>query len=467
MSRIRSVRRAAIGAAVAAVALVAGPMMDESGMPGGSRDAKTELWGELFGGTAWAQRAESKPKRRTKRVDAIRQQYMSEFDKINKLLDEKKNAEALEKLQDLADEKLNDYERAIVYQFIGQLLAQDGKYKEAIPYFEQITHLERAPDPQIDTALNILAQLYLATDQYQKAIEAKKKWMARQEVVSPADYAFLATAYYGLGDYKNVAKYIEQAIEMARETGRPVEERWWLLARAAYWELKDLHRVKEILEILALNYDKPEYWRNLAGVYAELGLEDKSLAVMEIAYRRGFLDERERYLINLAQMYIANGAPIKAAWVIERGMKEGKIEKSADNYELLGQAYLNAMEMEKAERPLRLAAKMKKKGELWMRLGQVLIQREKWKQAIEALQKAIDAGDLDKPQYAYLLLGTAYFNIDEFDKARKAFRAVLKIKDKDAQASARKWLKYINSELKRRRQLSEFYDKSGKRRKRS
>ena len=456
--------RAVTGLAAGALMLCAAPALQPAGKAAGGASA---LVVELFAGAALAQSDQAKPARKTKRVDAIRQQYMSEFDKINKLLDEKKNAEALARLKELAQEKLNDYEKAIVYQFIGQLLAQDGKYKEAIPYFEEIPTLERAPDAQIDTALNILSQLYLATDQYKKAIETKQKWMARQEVLSPSDYIFLAQAYYGLEDYKNVAKYAEQGIKMARETGRPVEERWWLLLRAAYWELKDFQNVKRVMEILALNYDKPEYWRNLAGVYGELGMDDKALAVMEIAYRRGFLDERERYLINLAQMYIARGAPIKAAWLIERGMKEGKIEKTADNYELLGQAYLNAMEIEKAERPLRLAAQMKNKGELWMRLGQVLVQREKWNEAIEALQKAIDAGDLDKPQNAYLLLGTAYFNIDEFDKAKEAFRAVLKLKDKDAQQSASKWLGYIDSELKRRRQLTEFYDKSGKRRKRS
>ena len=44
-------------------------------------------------------------------------------------------------------------------------------------------------------------------------------------------------------------------------------------------------------------------------------------------------------------------------------------------------------------------------------------------------------------------LGMAYFNLGEFNAARKAFREAAK--DKRAKAFAQQWLKYINSEEKR------------------
>ncbi|RMF16814.1 MAG: hypothetical protein D6757_02135 [Alphaproteobacteria bacterium] len=424
------------------------------------------LFGVASADAAQQEKEESRFKnKKKKRVDALRQPVYEKIARAQKLMEEGDKEGARAKLLDLMDDRINDYEKAIVLQFLGQLAIEAENYKEAIPYYEQITRLERAPDNIINAATQALAQLYFANEDYTRAIDYMKRWMATQETESPTSDIFLARAYYALEDFPNVVKYAERAIQLAQQQGRKVEENWWLLLRAAYFELKNYEKVRDILEILAVTYDKPEYWRQLAAIYSELGMEDKNLAAMEVAYRRGFLEEKPRYLMSLAQLYLYHNVPIKAAWVLERALKEGKVEKSGEVYELLGQAYLNAQEMEKAEGPLRKAAELENKGELWMRLGQVLVERNKWKEAVDALQKAIDSGDLKEPAFAWVLIGTAQFNLENFKEARAAFRKASKFKE--TRKTARQWLKYIDSELKRRSQLTEYYDKSGRRKKRS
>ena len=280
------------------------------------------------------------------------------------------------------------------------------------------------------------------------------KWLAYQENPGPTPYSFLAQAYYGLEDYKNIIVNAQKAIDIAQEQGLEVKENWWLLLRLAYFELGDMKKVGEVLETLAVNYDKPEYWLQLAGVYSELGEEKKQLAAMEVAYRRGYITT-ENNLQNLAQLYLYHEVPIKAAWVIEKGLKDGIIEKSAKIHELLGQAYLNAQEMEKAKKPLELAAEEKDDGDIWMRVGQVYAQLEQWKQAIDPLQKAIDSKDLKEPGYAYMLLGMANFYTDQFDKAKKAFHKAREFKY--TQKSARQWIRFVDEEVKRRKQLTAYY----------
>ncbi|WP_052371071.1 tetratricopeptide repeat protein [Iodidimonas nitroreducens] len=402
---------------------------------------------------------DEKPERNSKKVDSLRANIYEKIAKAQEKLEKGEKAEAVEDLNDLLEDKINDYETAIVYQILASsVYIEEENYKQAIVEYEKILKLERIPESLQIASLNALAQLYLVDEQYKKSIEYMKKWMATQTNPGPSPYYFLAQAYYGLEDFKNIVPNITKAIELGRARGDEPKENWYLLLRLAYFELAQYEKVAEVLEFLTVNFEKPEYWRQLAAVYSELGQEKKQFATMEVAYRQGYLD-KESQLINMAQLYLYHSVPIKSAWVIEKGMKDGIIEKNAENYELLGQAYLNAQEMRKAEEPLRLAAKDGDDGEIWMRLGQVFAEQERWKEALPPLQKAVDSDDLDEPGYAHLLIGMANFNTDKLDDAKKAFRAAAKFDE--TEKAAKQWVDYTNKEQQRRAQLTEYYGGGG------
>jgi len=429
--------------------------------------APGEALDSVAGNAAFAQRSEEPKSERMKeaiesrKVDSLRSSVYEDIAAAQTALEEgapEEKAEAVEDLEDLLEDDLNDYELGIVEQIFATIAIDKGDYAEAIRRFQNILALENVPVSLDITSLQALGQLYLAEEKYEKSIEMIQEWLTFQANPGPQPYVWLAQAYYGMEDYQKILDTTNTAIDLARKQGAPIQENWYLLQRLAHFELGNMPKVVEVLELLAVNWDKPEYWKQLSAAYSELQQPDKQLAAMEVAYRRGFLDQ-ESELKNLAQLYLFHEVPIKAAWVLEEGIDKGVIEETGDNYALLGQAYLNAEELEKAEDPLREAAQIQEDGELWMRLGQVYVEREQWDEAIPSLQKAAASDDLDEPGFAHMLLGQAYFNTDQFDEAKEQFRSAMR---RDAtEKGARQWIQHTNSEVKRRQQLTEYYGSGG------
>jgi tetratricopeptide (TPR) repeat protein len=81
-------------------------------------------------------------------------------------------------------------------------------------------------------------------------------------------------------------------------------------------------------------------------------------------------------------------------------------------------------------------------GRLYLRLGQVRVQREDWKEATELIQKAIAKGGLEDAGKAQLLLGISYYSDDHPDSARVAFQRALQSESTRTEATA--WLEHID-----------------------
>ena len=80
-----------------------------------------------------------------------------------------------------------------------------------------------------------------------------------------------------------------------------------------------------------------------------------------------------------------------------------------------------------------------------MRLAQVHVQREQWEEAIAALERALEKGELEDLGDAYLLMGIARYNQSEPERARSWFRRALEYED--SHKEAKNWLSYIDHDL--------------------
>ncbi len=109
--------------------------------------------------------------------------------------------------------------------------------------------------------------------------------------------------------------------------------------------------------------------------------------------------------------------------------------------ELLGNSWIAAREYEKSIEPLQQAAELAEDGRLYLRLGQVRVQREDWKEATGLIQKAIEKGGLEDPGKAHLLLGISYYSDDRPESARTAFRRARK--HDSTRTDAKAWLEHI------------------------
>ena len=406
---------------------------------------------------ASAQDAPKKKERETRKTPALRNNIYEKLAEAQVFAEAQQFAEAEEVLNEMLDatskkSKLNKYELANVYNTYAYLRYAVEDYTGALNYYRKVIDQR----PEIPLALEIgtlytVAQLYFLQEEWQKGIDTLNQWMAASDNPSTNAYVLLANGYYQLKDYDKSLFNIETAIERDQAAGKLPKEQWYNLARFIYFDRDQYRKALDILDILIMYYPKKSYWLQASALYSELGDEPRQLAMLEVSYEQGLLD-RSQDIVNLASMYLNAEVPYWGAKAMDTGFSDGIVEEESTNYELAGAAWRQAQEVDKSLPMLEAAASTSEKGELYARLGNVYLDVDKNKQAVEALKKGLDKGGIKRPDQARLALGMAYFNLGEFNAARRAFRDARK--DKRARSYADQWLKYITSEERRLEELA-------------
>jgi tetratricopeptide (TPR) repeat protein len=157
--------------------------------------------------------------------------------------------------------------------------------------------------------------------------------------------------------------------------------------------------------------------------------------------------------VNLANLYLLHGIPYKAAKVLEKELAAETIPSDVRNLRLLSQAWYSAREDRKAIPPLLQAAKASDDGELYIRLAQSYINLEMWTEAADSARTGINAGGLKRNDTANIMYGMALFNQKKLEQARRAFQTAGR--DKRSQRAAQQWIKYVDSEIRRRDTLEQ------------
>lgn len=393
------------------------------------------------------------PKRKTRRARTLNQTLARKLGEVATLIEEEKDyAGALIALDKLMERKNNSYEVGMIHYYRGYVFSDQGDYKNALVAYSALLGIEGLPTNFEDQIRFLLAQLNFAEGHYRKSLQLLDEWMKYQETPSIQAYKVKGQAHYALEEYRQALKPLETAIRLVQEAGQTVRENTWGLVKSIYREIGNLSKVREILEILILNYPpKASYWLELAYVYGELEMQDKELAAIEVAYIQGFL-EKENHLVGLAQRYMNAEVPIKASWVMGKGLDDGNVEKAEKTFDVYSQSLVLAQEYKDAEKPLEAAAKMSDKGELYLRLGSVYAERDNWSGAISALRKALRKG-VKRQDQAHMQLGRAFFNAERLVDARKEFNKARK--DSRSRKDAGSWIKYLNNEIERRKRLKD------------
>ncbi|RTZ74261.1 MAG: hypothetical protein DSZ00_04895 [Gammaproteobacteria bacterium] len=360
---------------------------------------------------------------------------------IQELMGEGKYDEALRRLANLAPKvKRNQYEYATVMQTYGYAWSAKERYRKAIHAFEEALATEALPDPvQLAMRYN-LAQLYAAIPDWKAAARAYEQWLAGAEKPSAQSYAFGATVYAQLKKYDKAIPKIRKAISLARKP----HENWYQLLLSLYYQQKRYKQAAGVLEsMIAFWPDRKKYWKQLSGVYFTLKRDRKALAVLALAYRRGFL-EKERELLNLVNLYLLQNIPYKAARILEKEMAAGRIRETGKHLQKLGEAWMAARENDAAAEKLLAAAKLQKQGVLFLRLAQIYLDKEQWKKALRMADKALAAGDLKHPGDAWLIKGMAQYEIGREDKALHSFAKAARYRKNKRQAQ--QWIGFIRGQ---------------------
>ncbi len=319
-----------------------------------------------------------------------------------------------------------DSPRPDLYILKGSALYQLKKYEELIPVIQSAIDLAESRN-----AFRI--------EQLQKNIKSTAdengiRYLRREEEdKNEIDYFRFATQVEAeLKENLSKTRKAEQkteiqlAIDNVKKSASnlaigPTKENWWLLLRAAYFELDNIPKVRYVLERLLIEWSKKEYWTQLAAIYGQDELEEKQISAYATAYQEGFLEKSNEY-VQMAQLYLSKEVPHKAAVVLQTGFDEGIVDKEVKNWRLLSQAWFLAQEDQMAIIALREAAKLSDDGELDVRLARSLANIADYKSCVDAAQTGIEKGGLKRDDESYITLGMCQFEEDMYEDSKNSFK---------------------------------------------
>ena len=347
-------------------------------------------------------------------------------------------AAAREKLKRFAArQSLNPYERAVIEQQLGAIASATDDYAAAAAHFEEAMKADGLPRTFLAQLRYNAAQVYLALERASDAARLLEALFAAGDEPPPA-------AYFSMAFARHLAGRDEEALDWAERGLRAhpaPDENHYVLASGLNLQLERWARARELLaEMIRLFPSKAIYWRQLVAASLSMDDEEQALVASELGYRRGLLREGDDVL-RLARLYLYHEFPHKAARLLARGMDDGVIEATADNYELLASAWINAREHARAIAPLQKAAQRADDGELFLRLARLWVEDEDWPRAHQSLEQALERGGLDDEPGARLLRGIVLAKRNRTAEAKAEFDYCLGFQATKTEAT--RWLEYI------------------------
>lgn len=408
----------------------------------------------MFDGAAWAQEQERPKPRKTKKAYVMSLAFNRPMEKVREAFEAEDYVTAKSELLKLKKKKgAKEFDLATLDQYLAMIAYDEGDLQGAVGYYREISSFTDIPEYMRDGAIYALAQLYYQTEQYEQSLQYLRRWFDLDTTTPTAQhYVFRGQTLYTLERYQEAIPDILHAIKMTKEAGDQAKENWWQILMSSYYSLDNFPKVKEVLTVLAIEYPKPAYWHQLAGIYNELGMEKEQMALMELSYRQGYFEKESHYEV-LSQLYLINGAPIRSAKLMKEGFDKGIVsEEDYKNFELLSIALTNAQEIEDAIPELEKAADLADDGKLYQRIGLLYLQVEDWENCVSSMDKAVELG-IDDEEDALMILGNCQFSQYKFDEAKRTFRRAVvaaRANENDQTVkNAQKWARVIDQEQRR------------------
>jgi len=362
---------------------------------------------------------------------------------------EERYDEAHEDLQKMQRRAGRDkYLQAVLNQALAQVEWSRENFDASLGYFEKAVELDVLPDATHFALMYQIAQLYFMQDRYDEALQKLELWFCKVPVenVTSAAYVLQASIYAQKEDYPGAIKAIEPAIAMDDDP----EESWYQLKLAAHYELEQYPQAAETLEIMISKWPaRKMYWTQLSQIYLKLNQDEKALAIQALAYRNDLLDSHSD-ITYLSSLYSNSAVPYRAAKVLQKGILDGIVPSDKNNWTLVADAWYAAEELENALAAYEEAGKAAEDGNIDLRRAYILVDLERWRSALKALDLALEKGVVNqrKKGEAFLLRGMTNFNLNDFDSASADWdRAGRYEKSREA---ARQWKNHMHEERLRR-----------------
>ncbi len=398
-----------------------------------------------------AQGRDRQDQTKTKQAQAVSKKVFDRITDAQEKIDEEDYKGALRILNSMrSDDKLTNYERTNVLNYIGFVMYSTDDIAGAIRIYNELLKLPDLEPQTEKTTVYTMAQLMTMQEHYNDAIRMLERWFTLEVNPGPPPYILYAQNLYQLSRYSDMIKPIESAMAVATKRNTQVKEDWYVLLNFAYFQQENYEKVRDIQKILLVNWPKKRYWFSLAGAYTELGEENNLLAAYDAAHTQGLL-EKEAELVTMAQLYLQHEVPYKAATLLDKEMKSGRVAKNAKNYRLLSQAWTMSAEDARSIPALKEAAKLSSEGELDLRLGNAHLNLNQYGECVSAVRSGLRKGGIKSEDHANISLGMCLYNQKKYKDAIKAFTAASKVRRSKRLSS--QWIAVIRSDIARNEQI--------------
>ena len=316
--------------------------------------------------------------------------------------------------------------RPDLYILKGSALYQLKKYTEMIPVISAAIDLSEQRNPFRIQSLqgNIKSVADENRVTYDKSGETEINYPRLVRIITIKLKEDLTKLSNRERDIEQKKAIEESIVDLDRSVANlaigPTKENWWLLLRAAHFELDDIKNVRVILERLLIEWPKKEYWTQLSAVYGQLQFDDKQISSYRTAYEEGFL-VRSNELVQMAQLYLSMEVPYKAAVILQKGIAAGQVDLEVKNWRMLSQAWFLAQDDQMAIAALREAAKLSDDGELDIRLARSLANTANFEGCVNSATTAIGKGDLKRDDESYITLGMCQFEVASYEDSKESF----------------------------------------------
>ncbi|MFT5718655.1 MAG: tetratricopeptide (TPR) repeat protein [Oleiphilaceae bacterium] len=383
----------------------------------------------------------------TKVQDAIDQNHYDEaFERLNKIILRVKD---------------NAYESAVVLKTAGYIYVSQQETSKALPLLINALGLkslarENQQKLRYDIAQLIMSQQsmkQIGTQQDVNVVDLQHviiyltDWLndATDEEITEAVYARIGSVYLQLKQYLKANTYLNKAITRSALQGKKPSEYHHQLLLASYIKLKDFEAAIETLKNLIVHFNKDKRYRmQLVGLYDETDQSKRALAVLEVAYKQGLLDDTTEYTA-LAQRLIQAGYPHKATRILHQGLDNFIVWVTAENLTLLASAYIQAKEPLHAIPILEKALSTATNARSGQLLSQLYIDQQNWKKTIDVLQRTLALANDKEAINLQLSLGYAYYEQGEIKEAKSLFNLLAENDQLNNQTkqTVKDWNKYL------------------------
>ena len=332
-------------------------------------------------------------------------------------------AEAIKNLE-AAETKpgLNAFDKKTIYDFKGFAYVKLNNMKEAQKAYEEALGTGAYTAEESAKTTRNLFRLAAGNQQYAKAAEYGKQ-VADSGAATADDLGIMAQIYYLQKDCKNSGVWADKAVAASRKAGEAPKENLFQFKLQCASDAGDNQAMAATLVDLIRLTNKTNYWNTLLRIERQDEREDRNtLMLYRVMYDTASMTAGSDY-IEMAQLLGDAALPAEAQTVLEKAMSSGLIndqQKERTN-RLLNSFKTRSEADKKGLTQLDAEATKNPAGELDTKLGEVYYGVGDYTNAVTALNRGIQKGQIKHQDEAYVYLGRSQVALKNTAEAKKAF----------------------------------------------